>query len=406
MPFTVVAFYSSIENSKNTQRHLETLRQSGVRILISEDEKDELLSNDRSTGERILLFIGSGGTERQVIDFLDKVQPQAPVILLSHPHGNSLPAAMEIRTFLVHRSIDAKIIHDSIEHLKEKLMKWTTYSSHLENIRNSRVGLIGKTSSWLIASEVDRKQVHDTWGIQFLEYDLSALDFDEAASEVAHRYIKNATLVSVLTEEIMKATRVADALIRLIHMEKLDAVALQCFSFLMRNGISGCLALCHANNQDGISAGCEGDIPATISMLIAKELTGAPAFMANVTDVRKSDNSVVFAHCTVPTSIVQSYDILTHYESGLSVGIRGRFEGQQVTILKVFGEGLQDYWVGSGSIRENLNDEEGCRTQIRVALDQDVGYFLKGSLGNHHIVLVGDHRAMIDEFLSFVHLML
>ncbi|MFW9835119.1 MAG: fucose isomerase, partial [Candidatus Thorarchaeota archaeon] len=110
----------------------------------------------------------------------------------------------------------------------------------------------------------------------------------------------------------------------------------------------------------------------------------------------------VFAHCTIPTKLTESYEITSHFETGLSIGIRGTLKHQDVTILKVFGDDLSQFWVSDGKIVENLVNETGCRTQIRVVLEEDVDYFLERSLANHHIIFPGKHAEKIRRFFSFV----
>jgi L-fucose isomerase-like protein len=123
--------------------------------------------------------------------------------------------------------------------------------------------------------------------------------------------------------------------------------------------------------------------------------------MANVTSVDRDEQTVDLAHCTVPLDLVTSYDIMSHFETSKSVGIRGRIEEGPVTLVKVHGLGLERYWVATGRITANLTDENACRTQIRVKLDGSVDYFLKASLANHHVVIPGDHKDRLKRFFWF-----
>ena len=124
--------------------------------------------------------------------------------------------------------------------------------------------------------------------------------------------------------------------------------------------------------------------------------------MANVIDVDLETNSVIFAHCTVPTSMVSLYEITSHFETGQSVAIRGTFEPQEITILKVAGTDLSKYWISEGVITHNLTNEHGCRTQIHATLSEPVKYFLDESLANHHVVIRGNHQQKLLEFFKFI----
>ncbi len=405
MALNVVPFYSSIAPMDVIESLNEKLESSGVRVLLPEKFLDELKIQNDLIHQRTLVFVGTGGTENNVADFVHNSGIEPPLMLLSHPNNNSLPAAMEIRTYLERNGLKSRIIHHPLEEIVEKLSKWNQFSTHLTNIRRSRIGLFGDPSSWLIASNVDLDIIREIWGVEITKYDLSRLEEGLSnldSSEIASKYLETAKNIAIPKEEVEKGARVAETLLKIIESENLTSVTIQCFDFLMKNSVSGCLAVCHANDLDGITAGCEGDFPAMLSMMIAKELTGQSSFMANVTNINKAENSATFAHCTVPTSLVKGFELLTHFESNLSVGIRGIFDTQEVTILKVFGRDLLEHWVASGVIQENIADESGCRTQIRVTIDQDVSYFLERSLGNHHIIIPGNHSELINEFFSFV----
>jgi L-fucose isomerase-like protein len=221
-------------------------------------------------------------------------------------------------------------------------------------------------------------------------------------AEYADSFKEPSTSCSPSDDEIRKAGLVADALNKLVHENSLEAVTVECFSLLMETSVSGCFALSLLNDLQEVTAGCEGDIPATFTMMLGRMLTGQLGFMSNVTQIDKGENTAVFAHCTLPTKLTESYEITSHFETGLSIGIRGTWREQDVTVFKVFGEDLSEYWVSDGKFVENLVNETGCRTQIRVALDEDVGYFLERSLANHHIVFPGKHAERIHQFFSFV----
>jgi L-fucose isomerase-like protein len=85
----------------------------------------------------------------------------------------------------------------------------------------------------------------------------------------------------------------------------------------------------------------------------------------------------------------------------LSVAVRGKLPLTDVTVFKVFGDDLSRYWVSSGTVIDNLVNETGCRTQIRIVMDESVEYFLEESLANHHIIILGDHVQEIIGFFEF-----
>ncbi len=399
MSVKIIPFFSEITPEDRVKSMIDQLSTSGAKIISPEDyEKD----TDHS-----FFFVGSGGTERSIADFLTTNKLSGTISLLAHDTGNSLPAAMETRTFLQNNGIPARVMHAPFDELIERIKRWTFYIDILERIKNSRVGVVGKPSSWLIASDIDKNQVESVWGSTIEEYPLSGLiekidsELTEESKEVVKEFISSAKEVSVPEEDIVNAGHVTQAVLELVTANKLNAVTIQCFSLFEQTKITGCLALSRVNDIEQLVAGCEGDIPTTFTLMVAKLLTEDPAFMANVVEVDEQANTVVLAHCTSPTEILTEYDITTHFETGKSVAVKGVFDEQPVTLFKMFGKDLTDFWVSSGHIVENQYNECGCRTQVKIKLSEPVRYFLDDSLANHHVLLIGNYSDMISEFLSF-----
>lgn len=407
MPINIIPFFSSIASPCLIDTHSRYLLESGARVIKPDDFMGTKKREADLLTQQNIIFVGTGGTENKVADFIRENDLRSPIIIMSHPSNNSLPASMEIRAYLDKNGFPAALIHLPLDGLVMKLRRWVEFSEHLEMLRKSRIGLIGKPSFWLIASDIDFEKATNRWGVAFEKFDLSVLKTEATittANSIESEFKAGSSKIEIPATEIEKASRVAAVLNDFIQEHHLRAVTLQCFDYLVETEVSGCLALSHVNNQPGQTAGCEGDIPTTFTMLLARILTGSPSFMANVIDVDLENNAAVFAHCTVATSLVKNYEITTHFETGKSVGIRGSFEKERVTVFKVFGDELLDYWVSGGTIEENLREEECCRTQIRVNLDEDVSYFLDESLANHHVIIPGDHAEIIEDFFSYVYL--
>ena len=400
MTINIIPFFSVVSPEGLNTEILKEIEQEGVRIVES--------MKDVPSGEPVYLFIGTGGTENDVAKLLKSAKLDPPIILLSYDERNSLPASMEIRAYLEKEGVLARIVHKPLAQLHSLLGRWSKYSEIKQQLKTSKLGIIGEPSSWLIASGIDPKLVKERWGME-----ISNIPIEELTTKLPSKagidftkHVSNfqscASSQTVSDEEIAKAGIVAERVAAISEDNKLDAVSVQCFTLLMDTGISGCFSLSYLNDVDNFVAGCEGDIPATFTMFLSKLLTGTPSFMANVASVDEELNTAVFAHCTIPTGITEEYEITNHFETGMSVGVRGKLPLTDVTIVKVFGEDLSDYWVAGGTIIDNLVNDKGCRTQIRVAMDEPVDYFLEESLANHHIVVLGNYVQEFSEFFEFV----
>ena len=408
MGVNIIPFFSSFIDEEVRDNVIDKFTEAGSRIIPSNEFLAESKRDQSLLHQHNYILIGTGGIEQDVIKFLSESHCSQPISLLSYGRQNSLPASMEIKAYLTSQGFESRIVHAPLNELVQLIRKWCRFSQVEERVAQSRLGILGEPSSWLVASHVDSQAVRDRWGVTIEKFPLTGLleligeetpiqtdrDFDA--------FVSNASCIDVTDDALRDADRVSQALKQFVKQNRLDAVTVKCFTLLHKTGITGCLALSQVNDTENLSAGCEGDIPSTFTMMLVKFLTGQSAFMANVTEIDQDSNSTVFAHCTVPLGIVDSYEVTSHAETGKSVGLRGRFKPQEVTIIKVFGNDLSKFWVSGGTLTENLGVEGNCRTQIRVSLEEPVDYFLEKPLANHHLIVPGEHAHLMREFLEFV----
>ncbi|MFX0050899.1 MAG: hypothetical protein ACFE8U_06340 [Candidatus Hermodarchaeota archaeon] len=402
----IVPFFSPIFSSERRKEILSQLFLDDNQIVSPERYFSEDYSNFQT--DQHYIFVGTGGTEKEIADFVKQSKLSTPIILLSYELHNSLPAAMETRSYLEQEKIESRITHDHLTELTSTFKRLKEYNAIKDKLDNSRMGIIGEPSEWLIASQIDENKVKENWGITFVSIPIKELlSVQEVPTpteldEFSDQFINKATDSKVSSEEVVKAAIVFDRLNQLAKQFQLDAVTVECFSLVQETSITSCYALSLLNDE-GIVAGCEGDIPSTFTMLLLFLLVDNPVFMANVIDVNTRKNSIKLAHCTVPTKIIENYAITTHFETGKSVAIRGQFKtAQEVTILKIGGKDLTHWWVTRGKIISIPENKFACRTQIEVSINEPVRYFLEESIANHHCIVRGNHVERIQEFLDYI----
>jgi L-fucose isomerase-like protein len=116
------------------------------------------------TGESDLadvLLIVTGGTERLALAALDRVP--GPVFLLAHTELNSLPAALEVLSYLRQRGRTGRIypLDDGDDRSLSRLARHLEVRRRLQSVR---LGRIGAPSDWLVASTPSAELVQATWG--------------------------------------------------------------------------------------------------------------------------------------------------------------------------------------------------------------------------------------------------
>jgi L-fucose isomerase-like protein len=109
---------------------------------------------------------------------------------------------------------------------------------------------------------------------------------------------------------------------------------------------------------------------------------------------------MLFAHCTIPLDMVERYELDTHFESGIGVAIRGFMKEGPVTVFKVSGD-LKRNFIAEGTLVCNQEKSDLCRTQQVIQLDDKslVLYFLTNPIGNHHIIMPGHHKELLERIL-------
>ncbi len=327
-----------------------------------------------------LILVQSGGSEAIFLNLLPRLKP--PYYLLTYGTNNSLAASMEILSYLKAKNKPAEILHGSTVSIARRL-------SELGNPKKEepmRLGIVGKSSDWLIASKVDKKLCLDKLNIELVDIDIRELiDGQRTADLMLYRHHEPLVFDEF---ELNQAKKTVIALEKIVDKYRLQGLTVRCFDLLDAIHTTGCLGL-SLLNKNGILAGCEGDVPALLSMAILRKILGQSAFQANPARIDVEKQRMVFAHCTLPFDMAENIRLMTHFESGIGVGLRGKMKETDVTLFKL-GADLRQYYVQEGKIVANLTESNLCRTQIEVQLD-DVRYFLRAPLGNHHLLVYGHH---------------
>jgi L-fucose isomerase-like protein len=383
-----------------------------IKSSITELGADWLDDKNISFERPLFFFILTGGTENKFLNFWQNSKTllyKLPIILIAHSSHNSLPAALEILARLNQENVKGKIIFIDTENSKkwvDDLRKIIKQHDIYFQLTNTQIGLIGAPSDWLIASMPDPEIVKKVWGCEIKNIDLNELKnlidniTDEEIEDPLYSLTKKAKSIKEPSKkEIKEVVKVYSALKKIIDKYKSNALSVRCFDLVIDLKTTGCFALSKLND-DGITAGCEGDIVSTIGMIWANLFTEEVVWMANPSSLDEQNNSLWLAHCTVPISLVDNYQLRSHFESGLGVGIEGEISNGKVTLLRIGGKNLEQIWISNGEIVESGNSEVLCRTQVKVKLhgSAKVSDLLRNPLGNHILMVRGSYAKELLEW--------
>ena len=354
-----------------------------------------------------LIYVRTGGTEgifKRLLP-LFRQQYNRPFYLLTSGKSNSLAASMEILSFLQQQGLKGEIIHGNTTFISQKVQTILQVERAVCRLAATRLGVIGKPSDWLISSNADEALIQEKLGIQLVHISMEeVLDrFHRTKAISSEEQADWQTALSVpskLQSSLPDAVRIYHTLKTIIAQYRLDGFTIRCFDLLTAVHNTGCLALAKLN-AEGTVSGCEGDVPALLSMMIGQTLLGVSGFQANPAQIDVEKGELLFAHCTIPLNMVRTYDLDTHFESGIGIGIRGYMQEGPVTIFKVSGD-LSRFFAEEGELIQNQAQPNLCRTQqvIRLADKSKAHYFLTRPIGNHHIILPGHCKALLEKVLQ------
>lgn len=383
----------SIENVSATYvRSLRGIVDSVSPLITTERELEKISLDDNTLAVVAPL---TGGIEHIICSILERV---GFVLLIPHTLMNSLPAALE--SFSKFRSCSkAWIILEwpPGRKIKKFIKSWRA----MDEIRKMKIGLIGDPSPWLIYSSgplVEENLTKIFNGLKIIRINLNLLNkeleegLESKMSDLSKEILGKAKASRISNEELYKSLAIYSAMERLLNKYALDAVSVRCFDIVRDAGTTACLAVSLLNKVKAV-AGCEGDLPALITMIISSKLANAPSFMANLIWAEK--DKLTFAHCTVPLTMVEKFELDTHYESGIGVGIRGYFTGgRKVTIVRLDPiSKVMRYSIGK-IIRGAPMRKELCRTNLTIRLEpnrsENISQYISDAVGNHYVIALRD----------------
>ena len=347
-----------------------------------------------------LLYVRTGGTEgifKQLLPNL-KAKSATPFYLLTSGKSNSLAASMEILSYLLQNGISGEIIHGDPAYIAHRIALLAKAGEAKLQLKDCRLGIIGESSDWLISSHADKDIIKERLGVELVDIPMRELLDTIAATPL--RQADEVCSSEAIRKALPGALQIYDALKKVMQRHSLHGFTLRCFDLLGTVHNTGCLALAKLN-AEGIVAGCEGDVPAMLSMEIAQVILGVTGFQANPANINPETGEMLFAHCTIPFNMVEHYEFDTHYESGIGVGIRGYMKEGPVTIFKVSGD-LSRSFIQEGELIRNQAKPDLCRTQqvIQLSDPSQTSYFLNNPIGNHHIILPGHHQELLNSIIQ------
>ena len=406
MKLNLITFASSLATRESifTDHHelLDAIKEKYDVQYIFPEELDKPLPEGAT-----MVLVGSGGVEEMVKANINRLPPY--VVLIADGLKNSLAASLEILSWMRQNDRHGRVLHGPTGFIMQGIDDYATAHDAISRLKGKRVGVIGKPSGWLIASNVDYAAMRNRWGVEMVDVPLDEVVKgyeaipDSEVQDITDEFINKAVgMKEPSRDEVVKAMRLYRSVKGIVERYRLNAFTLNCFDLIPTTHTMGCVALALLN-QEGIPAGCEGDEQTLLTMLAVQAVTGEMTFMANPSKILdNAAHEMVFAHCTIAPAMTDRYIVRDHYESLSGVAVEGIFDPMEMTIIKCGGAAMERYFISKAQLLECTTNPNMCRTQLHLRLDESLDYFLERSIGNHHVIVRGNHVEKLTTILRML----
>lgn len=285
----------------------------------------------------------------------------------------------------------------------------------IKKLQKARIGILSKGSPGMFDTDYNPLQLFKIMGpetvfisIATLEEEIKRISPKQAIDEAERDIKKYGQIMEPSKDQIVEANRIYLALKEIIQRESIDAIAVRCWPELKElNIMSPCLALSKLT-EEGIMAGCEGDITGVVSMLILNTLTGRPSFLGDFLKLDEENNAGLMYHCGASAAgLAENYSKVylglnlatSVWRSGVTVEFSVK---PGIATLARLGESKGEYRmiVTQGEI---LKAPMFCRgntvkMKFRTPVKEVLRELIKNGAEHHQILVHGDIRKELSEF--------
>lgn len=168
-----------------------------------------------------------------------------------------------------------------------------------KELRRTKIGLVGYRTPGMFEVAFDEWTLKKVLGPRVIHFSLEqfrrlAETEDAATAQEQWRALAaRVTRVEVADEEGLRQARALAALQALVNEHDLSGVAFECYPDWMGRVCVPFALL----SEEGLAAGCEGDVNGTVALLMLQWLAQAPGFNTDLLAANEEDNTVLLSHC-------------------------------------------------------------------------------------------------------------
>jgi L-fucose isomerase-like protein len=234
----------------------------------------------------------------------------------------------------------------------------------------------------------------------------AAMGPTDEVRKLARAYVKHAReLIEPTKDDVLEAAKTYFVFKQLLTQEQADAVMMDCLPGLRHphKHVPPCMAFMSLRDE-GIPAGCQSDINATLTLMLVQGLFDRPGFQQNAS-MDTARNLYFGAHCTCPSKMLgpggpaRPYILRNHAEAGWGCVPRVLFEkGQEVTLAQYLTGEKPRMLLYTGNVVDcpSMPPAGGCRTNIAMTINEVAD--VCDVKGMHQVIFCGNHGRSIRDF--------
>jgi len=356
----------------------------------------------------VLVMIGAFGGDANAVLLAEKLA--VPILLWAVPDppfdggrltSNALVAATMNCAALKRMDFACRFVYGSETdpRVQTELDLYIRCRHALKRLNNTFLGLIGYRPTAFYSSTFDEILIRKTFGVRIEECDLTVL-FDKAKQVDARKVaadmdqLRRSTNIRDLPEQHLdNHSRLYFAFKDLVAEQGFDAITLKCWPEMGDVQCTPCAVMSRLADE-GLIIACEGDVDATLSMLLEHYITGTPPFMCDLISIDEQENSALFWHCGQAARQLHDEssgrDMMDHSLAGQGTVFEGTLKPGRVTVCRIsrIGDAYKLFLVTGTAVSSN---KELRGVMSRVVLDKpvlDTIYTIADAGVPHHYSIV------------------
>ena len=278
-------------------------------------------------------------------------------------------------------------------------------------LRHAKIGLVGYRTPGMFEIAFDEWALKSVLGPRVVHQSLEEFGelMKKADTGAAHRELQ--TLVSrvgaveVGEDELASQARALAALRLLVGEQDLCGVAFECYPNWMGRVCVPFSLLA----EEGLAAGCEGDVNGTTALLMLQWLAQAPGHNTDLLAVNEQENTILLSHCGNSALSLASAPSEARVASvrlaGEGACLLFPAKPGPVTLVNLVG-GRNTYRLAAlvGEAVPTGMDFPGCPLRVRLPLPvRDFpGWVGEEALGHHWMAAYGDFSVELRHFCRLV----